>query len=464
MYQSGMIVRAPARLPLIAMDRSVRTLDKDGRLHVEVSHISKANVCPYRGREIPNGEALGLDPTQIYKLLRHPDELAKAAPTFNNLPILKRHVPVNARAPMPELVVGTTGTDCVWNDPYLDNSLAVWDGESIAAIDSDQQKELSAAYHYEAVMEPGNYQGLPYDGYMRNIVGNHVALVPEGRAGSDVIVGDSKLETATVTIKALKSRKALLAAGAAAVWIKPRLAQDAQIDLSPAFLGVTRANFKARKPAIIAAITKAAQGKIAQDATLDDIVELVDALEDVTDGEVDDDAIAEAVAADPAPVDDDPVAVDADGDKISELLAFLKGKLSDDDLAAATELVGASADDAPPEGAMDGGGKPMKTGMDAKMIERRIRGQLDAIRTAEREVRPYVGEVTMAMDSAEAVYKLALDAKGVDLTDTPPAAYRSLVRQLGATAPAPTARLGMDAASLGDFKTMFPAAVAPKRI
>ncbi|MCV5420626.1 DUF2213 domain-containing protein, partial [Escherichia coli] len=31
----------------------------------------------------------------------------------------------------------------------------------------------------------------PYDGVMRDIVGNHVALVTEGRAGSDVVVGDS---------------------------------------------------------------------------------------------------------------------------------------------------------------------------------------------------------------------------------------------------------------------------------
>ena len=69
---------------LIAMDRAptARRTDADGRLHVAVSNISKANVCPYLGREIPNNVALGLDPNRVYNLLRDPAELAKAASTF----------------------------------------------------------------------------------------------------------------------------------------------------------------------------------------------------------------------------------------------------------------------------------------------------------------------------------------------------------------------------------------------
>ncbi len=35
---------------MIAFDReSVREIDRDGRLHANVSNISKANVCPYKG-------------------------------------------------------------------------------------------------------------------------------------------------------------------------------------------------------------------------------------------------------------------------------------------------------------------------------------------------------------------------------------------------------------------------------
>lgn len=66
--------------PRLAFDRaSVRTYDQDGRLHVAITPISKANVCPYLGSEIPDWEELGLDAQRTYRLLRDPDELARAA-------------------------------------------------------------------------------------------------------------------------------------------------------------------------------------------------------------------------------------------------------------------------------------------------------------------------------------------------------------------------------------------------
>jgi hypothetical protein len=103
----------------LAFDRaSVRTYDRDGRLHVEITNISKAAVNPYIGREIPDYKALGLDPDRVYKLLRDPDELAKAAPTFNNIPLLSRHKAVTADDHQPDLVIGSTGTDAAFEAPY----------------------------------------------------------------------------------------------------------------------------------------------------------------------------------------------------------------------------------------------------------------------------------------------------------------------------------------------------------
>jgi len=89
------IIAASGRL--LAFDRSsARAYDADGRLHVKMSNISKATVNPYYGHEIPDYERLGLDPDRVYNLLRHPEELEKGAPTFNNCPILAEHVPVCA--------------------------------------------------------------------------------------------------------------------------------------------------------------------------------------------------------------------------------------------------------------------------------------------------------------------------------------------------------------------------------
>jgi len=176
----------------LAFDRaSVRSMDTDGRLHVEISNISKAAINPYYGQEIPGWKQLGLSPERIYLLLRDPDEMSRAASTFNNIPLLSKHIQVSAIDPQKEFVIGATGTDAVFDHPYLKNSLAVWDAIAIALIKSDQQKEISSAYHYRADMTPGIFEGTQYDGVMRDIRGNHVALVESGRAGPDVVVGDS---------------------------------------------------------------------------------------------------------------------------------------------------------------------------------------------------------------------------------------------------------------------------------
>lgn len=82
--------------------------------------------------------------------------------------------------------------------------------------------------------------------------------------------------------------------------------------------------------------------------------------------------------------------------------------------------------------------------------------RMNGIRQAEAEVKPLIGEV-VAQDSAEAVYKLALDAASVDLTGVPAAAYGAMVRMLAKPAEK-TPRVAMDAASTTDFAAMFPTA------
>jgi hypothetical protein len=176
-----------------APDKSVRQYDVDGRLHVAVANISKANVCGYKGTEVPEYQALGLDPNAIYQMLRDPDELRKAAPTFNGLPILSQHVPVSATAHRPDLVIGSSGTNAEFVAPYLQNSLTIWSAKWIEAIESGEQRELSCGYHYRCIMQPGVFQGVRFDGRMVDLVGNHIATVPEGRAGDDVVIGDRAL-------------------------------------------------------------------------------------------------------------------------------------------------------------------------------------------------------------------------------------------------------------------------------
>jgi hypothetical protein len=169
--------------------------DADGRLHLALVNISRACVNEYLGSEIPGYEALGLNPGKLYRLYRDPEELAKAAPTFNNLQVLSRHVPVDVADHQPNLVCGSTGTDAQFVAPFLQNSLVIWTSAAIEGIENDTKKELSSAYRYRPVMEPGTADGEHFDGRMTEIIGNHVALVSEGRCGPSVVVADQARST-----------------------------------------------------------------------------------------------------------------------------------------------------------------------------------------------------------------------------------------------------------------------------
>ncbi len=407
----------------LAFDRSsVRTIDADGRLHVAKSHISKANVCVYYGKEIPGYEALGLQPDKVYRLLRDPVELERAAPTFARLPVLSEHVPVTVEAPRPDLVVGAIGSEVVFAAPYLDADLCVWDATAIAGIETDKVRELSCAYRYVPVMEPGEFEGQPYDGRITEIQGNHLALVEVGRAGSDVVVADrNPFNFKETAMKMSKLGKALFAALCAA---SPVLAADSAL---PALVGnANRKNFD----------RKDVKAKLlALDADLDpqQLDNVIDALLDVE--------------QDPKPVETPAAAADeSPADKLRKLLA---GKVDDATLDAACALM------APPAAA---DADPVEPGMKKEEVNAAMDGLRKELREAEearRDVRAVVGDV-MGMDSAADVYGFALDHMKVDRTGVEgAAALRALFKVAASKSATPTPRIAQDA---GGLDKQFPGA------
>jgi len=362
----------------LAFDRSARRIDADGRLHVDRSHISKATVNPYYGKEIPGYEALGLQPDTVYRLFRDPVELERGAATFARLPILSEHVPVTVDTPRPDLVVGAIGSEITFTPPYLDADLCVWDATAIAGIETDKVRELSCAYRYVPVMESGEFEGQPYDGRMTEIQGNHLALVEVGRAGSDVVVADRNPFTPrNPAMKMTKLGKALFAALCAA---SPVLAADSAL---PALVGTAnRKNFK--KDDVKAKL-------LAVDASIDS-----NQLDAVLDAILD-------VEQDPKPVETPAAA--ADESPADKLRALLAGKVDDATLEAACGLLATPAADEKPEPGMK------KEEVDAAMDG--LRKELREAEEARRDVRAVVGDV-MGMDSAAAVYGFALDHMKVD--------------------------------------------------
>lgn len=343
---------------ILAFDRSSRTVDADGRLHVDKSHISKAAINPYYGREIPQWEELGLKPDQVYKLYRDPEELEKAAPTFARLPILKEHIPVTVDSPRPDLVIGAIGSNVEFNAPYLDADLVFWDATAIAGIETDSVRELSCSYRYVADMTPGDIDGEHYDGRMTEIRGNHLALVEVGRAGADVIVSDSD--------------PFVLPAESVGSGLNPKETPEMK-----------------RKSTIKAAV-------LAKDATLsaeqlDNVIDALIGVEDEPD---------EKPEALPPAVDESPA---------EKVKAMLAGKVDDATIAAICDMIApaAATDEDPKEDDDKVSKEDVKTAMDAMRQEFR-----DATE-ARAAVRAVVGDV-IAMDSAAEIYGFALDHLKVD--------------------------------------------------
>lgn len=467
--------RASDALPFARDDSpSGREYDVDGRLHVAMSNISKANVCPYYGYEIPKFKELGLRPDAVYHLLRDPAELAKAAPTFNKIPLLDIHVPAMAKNLPQEHIVGTTGSEATFEHPYLKNSLAVWKDDAIAGVETKEQHELSCSYRYRADMTPGVHEGVKYDGVMRDIVGNHVALVPIGRAGADVVVGDStppEFHTMKRNVLALR-----IALGS---YLRPTLAADAAIPLKDLVQ-------PGMSPAAVANAAVKHYGKTAvpdRAALIDALQVAMDAAEEMeADDEAEEEEEEEEAGGEDKKAKDKKARDKAARDKRAKDKSAKDGlepRGSDKTKRGEDEEEDEEADDrSPAEKAKDRRAKDKREkdeaedrkAHDAALIERgsvTAMAGFKAIRTAEKEVHPLIGEVA-AMDSAEAVYKLALDEAGVDLRGVHPSAYRALVQmavtqkaaQVSAVSASPIA---MDAASVSGFAEMFPTAAKPGR-
>lgn len=180
---------------LEAMD-SARQYDMNGWFEIEANPLSKVGVFPYTGASIGAPE-----PDRIYMVYRPEEELADpaCAESFKLTPWVDDHtwlgdpevggVPAEVKG-----VHGVVGEKVFFRDGTLFGNIKVF-SETLARLIASGKRELSLGYKcmYEAVS--GVWNGQRYDYIQRNIRGNHLALVQEGRMGPDVAVMDSHLFT-----------------------------------------------------------------------------------------------------------------------------------------------------------------------------------------------------------------------------------------------------------------------------
>lgn len=355
--------------PEHAMD-SARSYDRNGHLIVNRTIITKAAVNGYKGKHIPNNKALGLDPEKEYMLLRDPEELRKSLDTFKGLQLLIRHIPVDAENSEKESTIGSIGTDVDMDeDGRVWSSLRVFDQEGIDYIESEKMRELSAGYAYDADMTAGTFNGVPYDGIMRNIHGNHVAIVERGRIGSDAIIADS-IEGQ------LMAKKIVMKKGGLAK-LREQLGMDSAEDIKKTIMAVHEA------------------------LALDEDDKKSDAEDEDDDKKAEDEEDVEIVE------DEEDKQTQADKDNESEAMRLkAREKREEKDRERDKEQA-----------------------QDMAMDAAEIRNGIMSIFKAGREVEPLVGQIALdGFTSDHAVYEYALKQKGVDTRGINTAGLAALVK------------------------------------
>ena len=422
---------------------SMRTKDDNGFLHVALTPISKATVNPYLGKEIPFSDEHGFDPEKIYYALRPADELEKAANTFNGLPLLLEHHEINAENPAKEWVVGSVGTDAVFEAPYLKNSMTVTDAQAIGYIEDGQAAEISCCYSYDPDFTSGEFTEVDgskvhYDLIMRNIKGNHVALVPEGRAGHDVKVADSMnaVKYSNVNERRMDNMNGIPIDEFLAKFMP--LASDEEKAAAKSELE-KMGETKDEEPTFAEGVKYGEELEKEEPKKLDSEHE-AEGMEKKPEG---DEAVEEETADEELPVDED---------NLDELMKDPKFK-------AAFEMgvrYGEKREKADPkkideDHEREGMGKAL--GEDSmKKIHDSVMAKMRGMNAAAKKVRPLVGEISdpFAFDSAEAIYKFALEKAGVAVRKYPASAYAGMVDVMCSSRPAMVSDSAMIGGELDD--------------
>lgn len=174
-----------------------RTIDGNGWMQVIGNPITKAGIFPYLGSEIGAPE-----PDRVYRVYRPAEELQRpeTLDSFKLLPFIDDHTPLGSKGVPAEQVgiQGVIGEQVYYDHPYVRANIKVLSNAALAQIGAGRI-ELSPGYSARYEFTPGIIDGEAYDAIQRDILGNHLALVDEGRTGPDVAMQD-KRPTGLITI------------------------------------------------------------------------------------------------------------------------------------------------------------------------------------------------------------------------------------------------------------------------
>lgn len=284
---------------------------------------------------------------------------------------------------------------------------------------------------------------------------------------ADAVVGDSK-EGLHMPTGITLSRKAAMVMGGLYGLLKPKLAADAQIAWPQVLGEITSKNYTDLKPKLEAGLKEALKGKLAKDANLDDMHEFMDRLDKAEPAEDEEAPPMKPAAEDEAETEEekkvrmDKRAKDKKAAMDEEETAEEKAeRMKARDAKRAKDAK--AAKDAAEEADKD---KVTKPAMDAALkahgaaVEAATIARLNAIADARELVRPYVGALAGAYDSAEAVHRAALGVMKVDVAkDVHASALPHIIKaQPLPDGKKPTVFIAADAAHTKSYYERFPGA------
>lgn len=172
-----------------------RSYTPEGYLIVPAT-ISRPGIQVYKAIElVPSADKLPghLRPNDIVSVYRPPEEVfnVDSINSFKNIAVTNNHPPEFLNSKNHKLYsVGTVLSDVLADDKHVQGTIKVTDYETINEI-NEGKVDVSAGYHSNVVFEEGvTPEGENYQAVQRDIIGNHVAVVMRGRAGSEVKLAD----------------------------------------------------------------------------------------------------------------------------------------------------------------------------------------------------------------------------------------------------------------------------------
>lgn len=177
--------------------QSKREKSPQGFLLIRDNKLARTGVLVYGPNEVsPVGRPESAKNNKV-RVYRSPESLLTqdTAAGFDGKPFVVLHRGMLDAKNAPKVTSGAVFNVRV-QDGALYGDLTIFDAAAVLEIESGKKLQLSLGYTCDCRWAPGvTEDGEPYDAVFENYRGNHVALVPAGRCGTECRVADAALET-----------------------------------------------------------------------------------------------------------------------------------------------------------------------------------------------------------------------------------------------------------------------------